>query len=261
VFGTLRALRRDLAAVAATFAGRPAHPVATTTTPVRKPAAAIASHARRRVRVAHVVRETPDAVTLVLEDPTGAHLPFAPGQFFTLHVRIGGETLKRAYSASSDALTPGSVSVTVKRVLGGRVSRHIVDNVREGDELEVLGPSGSFSPVPSASPRLLVLVGGGSGITPLASIVRTLLGSEPGTRIALIYGNRALGDVIFKRALDALASEHAPRLVVRHVLEQPPPGWTGARGNSTAARSPGSSTPSPIRTLRRPSTSSAGPPR
>jgi ring-1,2-phenylacetyl-CoA epoxidase subunit PaaE len=236
VFGTLRALRRDLAAVAASLVGRAPAPVATTTPPAKARAAAPpASHAARPVRVAHVVRETPDAVTLVLEDPTGAHIRFAPGQFFTLCVRIDGEVHKRAYSASSDALTAGSVSVTVKRVPGGRVSRHLVDNIREGDALEVLGPSGSFTPMPASAPRLLVLLGGGSGITPLASIARTLLASEPATRIALVYGNRAPGDVIFKDALDALVAEHAPRFVVRHVLEQPPAGWTGGTGRLDAA--------------------------
>jgi ring-1,2-phenylacetyl-CoA epoxidase subunit PaaE len=232
VFGTLRALRRDLAAVAASLAGRPAGPVATTTKPSRTPGPAPAPslHAPRRVRVARVVRETADAVTLVLEDPSGAPLRFAAGQFFTLHVPVDGEVVKRAYSASSSALQPGSASVTVKRVGDGRVSRRLVDHAREGDALELLGPSGSFTPPAATAPRRLVLVGGGSGITPLASIARTLLASEPGTRLALVYGNRALDDVIFREALDALAVEHAPRFVVRHVLERPPPGWTGGAG-------------------------------
>jgi len=190
-----------------------------------------------------VVCETSDAVSLVLEDPRGAPLRFAPGQFFTLHVRIAGEVHKRAYSASSSSLDEGRFNVTIKRVHDGRVSRHLVANARAGDILEVQGPSGAFAPSPADGPRVLVLIGGGSGITPLVSIARTLLASEPDTRIVLVYGNRGIEDVIFKDALDALVSEHAPqgesaggmaRFVVRHVLEQPPPGWSGGTGRLDA---------------------------
>jgi ring-1,2-phenylacetyl-CoA epoxidase subunit PaaE len=185
------------------------------------------------MRVAKIVRETADAVTVVLEDPSGAPIPFAPGQFFTLHIRLGDEVVKRAYSASSSALDPERVAVTVKRARDGRVSRHIVGHLHEGEVIEVLGPSGSFTPAPSSAPRLLVLVGGGSGITPLASIAHTLLASEPGTRIALVYGNYGLDDIIFKEALNELASRYGgspPRFQVRHVLQEPPPSWSGGSG-------------------------------
>jgi ring-1,2-phenylacetyl-CoA epoxidase subunit PaaE len=184
----------------------------------------------RKLRVAAVVRETADAVSLVFEDPGGVPIRFAPGQFFTLHVHIGDEVHKRAYSASSSALDPARVAVTIKRVHDGRVSRHLVANVQEGDLIEVHGPSGVFVPTSSSAPRTLVLVGGGSGITPLSSITRTLLASEPQTRIVLIYGNRGSDDIIFKAALEALAAEHAGRLTVRHVLQTPPPEWTGGSG-------------------------------
>ena len=180
----LRSLRRDLAAVAATFSARPPAPVARTSAPV-------SSLTPRRLRIARIVRETADAVSLVLEDPSGASISFAPGQFFTLHVSVGGEVHKRAYSASSNALDGARVAVTVKRVASGRVSRHLVGHAHEGDAIDVLGPSGSFTPAPAQGARLLVLVGGGSGITPLSSIARTLLASEPETRIALVYGNFA----------------------------------------------------------------------
>ena len=115
---------------------------------------------------------------------------------------------------------------------GGRVSTHIVQNLREGTLLDVLGPSGAFTPAPATGPRRLVLVGGGSGITPLASIARTVLATEPDTRVVLVYGNRALEDVIFHDALEELARQHAARnrFTVRHVLEVPPAGWTGGVG-------------------------------
>lgn len=226
----LRTLRRNLAAVASALTRPPSKSGDAESAPAPK---ASAGATPRPMRIARIVRETQDAVSLVLEDPTGAPIVFSPGQFFTLHVPVGGEVVKRAYSASSSALDRAQVSVTVKRVADGRLSRHIVGQANPGDMIEVLGPSGSFTPAPSKEPRLLVLIGGGSGITPLASITRTLLASEPDTRIALVYGNRSLEDVIFRDALDALEAEHAsalPRLTIRHVLQDPPAAWAGGAG-------------------------------
>ena len=187
--------------------------------------------APRTVRVARVERETPDAVTLVLEDPAGAPFRFTPGQFFTLLVPIGDEVLRRAYSASSDARETERVALTVKRVASGVVSNHVNDHVREGDLLQVLGPSGSFvaQPTPEAQ-RHLVLLAGGSGITPMMSIARTVLAVEPRTRVTLVYGNRGEGDVIFRAAIDEIARVHGARFAVRHVLSDAPAGWKGGVG-------------------------------
>ena len=185
------------------------------------------------MRVVEVVRETLDAVSLVLEDPTGAPIPFVPGQFFTLLVRVGaeGEVLRRAYSASSDAHDASRVAVTVKRVASGVVSNHVNDHVRQGDLLQVLGPSGSFTaPANGGGERHLVLLAGGSGITPMMAIARTLLVAEPATRITLVYGNRGVGDVIFRGALGELERAHGARFRVRHVLSHPPQGWQGGVG-------------------------------
>ena len=224
----LRSLRRDLRTAAAALVGIQPPPLVRVTR--RSKPAAAAAH--RPMRVARLVRETADAVTVVLQDVAGAPVRFAAGQFFTLFVPVDGAVEKRAYSASSSPLDPSSVSVTVKRVQGGRVSSHLVERLKEGDLLEVIGPSGSFTPAPGRGPRRVVLVGGGSGITPLASIARTLLATEPETRVVLVYGNRAREDVIFHDALEALAAEHAAtgRFTVHHVLQRPPLGWTGVAG-------------------------------
>jgi ring-1,2-phenylacetyl-CoA epoxidase subunit PaaE len=173
----------------------------------------------RRLVVREVVRETSDAVTLWLEDRSKtprAELAFEAGQFFTLMVPVGGEILRRAYSASSSPRDPSKVGLTVKRVAGGRASTHLVETARAGDAFEVLGPSGSFTRVAGVTAPL-VLVGGGSGITPLLSILREVLETEPGRPIALVYANRTPHDVIFARALEALAEAH-PRLVVRSLF-------------------------------------------
>lgn len=227
----LRTLRRDLATAAAAFVGRNPPPLVRVV--ARKASAAAApAPSTRTMRVARLVRETADAVTIVLEDVGGEPVRFAAGQFFTLFVPLGSEVARRAYSASSSPLEPARVSVTVKRVKNGRVSTHLVENLCEGHVLEVLGPSGSFTPPSASGPRRIVLVGGGSGITPLMAIARTLLATEPETRVVLVYGNRAREDVIFHDALERLAADHAEtgRFLVRHVLERPAPGWTGGVG-------------------------------
>ncbi|WP_434421003.1 2Fe-2S iron-sulfur cluster-binding protein [Nannocystis pusilla] len=182
----------------------------------------------RRVRVAEIRRETADAVTLLLED--GAPFDFRAGQYFTLCVEIDGETVRRAYSASS---MPGDtrLALTIKRVTGGRCSSHVNERVRVGDALEIIGPSGTFAvSVDPSTRRELVLVAGGSGITPIVSIARTVLAHEPGSRVVLLYGNRGAQDIIFAEALEQLRSDHAERLQVRHVLQHPPEDWAGGRG-------------------------------
>lgn len=180
-----------------------------------------ASHVTRHLRVSKVVRETKDAISMVLVDPSGAPIVFEAGQFFTVTRHVGDKTLRRAYSASSPAHALGEVRLTVKEVPGGLVSPDLVHNLKEGEELEVAGPSGSFT-VPGGRKRL-VLIGGGSGITPLMSIARTHLANDPAMKIDLLYGSRAEADIIFKDALAELASEHSERLRVRHVLEEASP--------------------------------------
>ncbi|SDF74556.1 hypothetical protein SAMN05216553_10371 [Lentzea fradiae] len=160
----------------------------------------------REVRVAEVRRETPSAVTLVLED--GAPFDFLPGQFFTL---VSDETgLRRAYSASS---APGPrLEVTVKRV--GRFSEH-AHSLAVGDRLSLRGPSGSFRLVPGAD---VAMVAAGSGITPMMSMIRTLLAERSEFKIALLYSNRTTEETIFAAELDALAHQHPGRLSVMHVV-------------------------------------------
>ncbi|RBQ20741.1 phenylacetate-CoA oxygenase [Spongiactinospora rosea] len=179
----------------------------------------------RPVRVTEVIKETPGAVTLVL---SGADTGFAPGQFYTLITEVGGRTVRRAYSATS---VPGAdhLALTVKR--DGLFSSHLHDHARAGTELRVLGPSGDFRVAdPAAAGARYVLVGAGSGITPLMSIVRTVLAASPDATITLLYGNRTEADIIFAAELAALADAHPGRLTVRHVLSRPGPGWTGLTG-------------------------------
>ncbi len=184
--------------------------------------------ATRTFEVVRVIEETADARTFELRDASGAPFTFAAGQFLTLHVEVDGVSYKRAYSISSSPSDASSVRITVKRIGGGRVSSHLVERVREGDRLTAHGPSGSFVIARTTQPRHLVLVAGGSGITPIASIVRDVLANDPSTRMTLVYGNRTEHDTIFRAELDALALTHGAlalghdtRLAIVHVIEQP----------------------------------------
>jgi ferredoxin-NADP reductase len=212
-------LRRDLGIVGLRFAGKHPPPLVDRKQRARRSAPALHASARSLV-VARTVVEAKDVVTLVLEDPTGAPFEFQPGQFFTVLVDVDGETVPRNYSASN---LPGTreLHLTVKKKVGGRVSGSLVE-LAAGERLRVLGPFGSFTVTPSRpgdEGRALLLVAGGVGITPLVAIARSVLATEPTTRVALVYGNRSRADIAFEGALAALAAEHEGRFVVRHVLE------------------------------------------
>lgn len=189
----------------------------------------------RRLKVTRVVRETDDAVSIYLTEADGSPVEFQPGQFLSVDVTVDGERLRRAYSLASACLPDVPRHITVKRIHDGRVSHHLNATIAEGDELAVLGPSGNFIVEPrSVNQRHLVMIAGGSGITPIISILETILRVETGSRVTLIYGNRGWDDVIFRDRLQALCDEFGDRLTVDHVLEHPPEWWTGERGLLTS---------------------------
>lgn len=174
----------------------------------------------RSMVIEQVVHETKDAVSLVLRDVDGSPFLFSPGQFLTILVEVAGERLRRSYSISSSADVTETATITIKRVPGGKVSAYLVERAHPGMRLEAFGPAGTFTPQPSAAPRRLVLIAGGGGITPMMSIVRTILAREAEARIELLYANRSEPDVIFKAALSSTQCLGAStsRLMVRHVL-------------------------------------------
>ncbi len=180
--------------------------------------------------VREVIRETPDAVTLCLEDPTGTPVQFVPGQFFTLVLSLGGEELRRAYSAS--CAPGGAVRLTVKRVVDGRVSSYLNDHVQAGAVLKLLGPSGEF--VSRGTPEL-VLVAGGSGITPMRAIIQDNLERAGGAsrKIHLVYGNRSERDVIFREELRAWADRFPEQFSYVEVLSDPEAAYDGPRSMLT----------------------------
>lgn len=169
------------------------------------------------LRIKRVVRETADAVSLVLDVPKRCshRFRYRAGQFLTLRVSVDGRDLRRCYSMSS-APAEEELRITVKRDPGGVVSNWINDTAAEGLEIHAAPPEGRFVLGERVSPaRPLIGFAGGSGITPIMSLVRTAL-ADSGRPVRLFYANRGRDSVIFADALARLVEEHGDRLIVEH---------------------------------------------
>jgi ring-1,2-phenylacetyl-CoA epoxidase subunit PaaE len=175
--------------------------------------------------------ESPDAYSLFFQRPDDEKFAYLAGQYLTIKVNMAGESLRRAFSLSSSPLTDDRLSVTIKRVSGGRVSNFLRDTLKAGDVLEVMPPMGNFSFTPNPDrARHYVLIGAGSGITPLMSILKTVLAGEPRSRVSLWYGNRNRASIVFREELVELGKTYRERLHVHHSLTQPEDDWQGATG-------------------------------
>jgi ring-1,2-phenylacetyl-CoA epoxidase subunit PaaE len=172
--------------------------------------------------VGDVRRTTRDAVAVTLEPPPGAPFEFRPGQYLTFRRDFAGTEIRRSYSICSGVDEP--LRVGIKRVEGGAFSAWANDALRPGDVLDAMPPQGRFGPEIEAGARHAYLgFAGGSGITPVLSILRSVLEGEPESRFALIYANRSAASVMFRDELEDLKNRHMGRLQVIHVLSQGAP--------------------------------------
>jgi len=179
----------------------------------------IRRHSYHALTVLDVVEETADTRTYVMDVPEslGDLYHYEPGQFCTVRAHIDGDDVMRCYSMSSAPAIDDRLAVTVKRVPGGVMSNWLHDHVAPGDELEMMPPAGVFCERhDDVSP--IVAFCGGSGVTPVFSIVKQAL--HRGTRpVRLFYANRDDASVIFRAAIDELAATHPDRLIVHHHLD------------------------------------------
>jgi ring-1,2-phenylacetyl-CoA epoxidase subunit PaaE len=172
--------------------------------------------------VREVRRETPEAISIAFDVPPALRddYRFAPGQHVTLRARISGEECRRSYSICS-GLDDGELRVAVKTVAGGRFSTFANRGLRPGDPLDVMTPMGRFTvPLDPGAARTYLAVAAGSGITPILSIIKTVLAREPRSRVLLLYGNRTTGSILFKGELEDLKDRYLGRLTVLHVLSR-----------------------------------------
>ncbi|WP_322051707.1 hybrid-cluster NAD(P)-dependent oxidoreductase [Paraburkholderia bannensis] len=156
----------------------------------------------------HVRQETHDVKSFFLRSPQGRTFSFEPGQFITLELEIDGETVNRCYTISSSPARPHTLSITVKRVPGGKVSNWLHDNLMPGAMIRVLGPAGEFTCARHAAPKYLFL-SAGSGITPLMSMSRAYHDLAEDRDIVFVHSARTPDDVIFARELELIAASHS----------------------------------------------------
>ena len=190
-------------------------------------------------RVQQIIAETHDTRTFVLEPTDGVPLRYLPGQFLTFLLQQQGHEIRRSYSLSTAPGVDARPAITVKRVVNGEISRFWLDTVREGTLLKALPPAGRFvldTSTLTPEPFDLVLVGAGSGITPLFSMLKQVLTQVPQAQVTLLYANRRERDIIFRQQLDDWQRRYPERLRLVHVLSQPSDDWTGPRGRLNNSR-------------------------
>jgi ferredoxin-NADP reductase len=175
-------------------------------------------HDYHPLKVAAVVDETADARSFVLEIPPSLEgtFAYAAGQFCSFRATVGGEPVVRCYSMSSSPEAGERFTVTVKRVAGGKLSNWMNDALAPGDTIEVMPPAGRF--VLQRSDLPIVAFAGGSGITPVISILKTAL-LTTAREIALVYANRDAASVIFAHEIERLRAGSGGRLSVHHHLD------------------------------------------
>jgi ring-1,2-phenylacetyl-CoA epoxidase subunit PaaE len=175
-----------------------------------------------KVKIKRITKETPDCVTLSLDVPAALHdtFRFTQGQYLTFRREHNGEELRRSYSICSSPLD-NEWQVAIKKVPEGRFSSLAVESLRVGEELEVMPPAGRFfTELHPANAKHYVAFAAGSGITPVFSIVKTVLLTESNSRVTLIYGNRGRNSIIFKEAIEGLKNKFLRRLSVYHILSR-----------------------------------------
>lgn len=183
-------------------------------------------------KVTGIRPETADCKTYFLEPMDGLPVPYQAGQFLTLLLPHEGHELRRSYSISSTPEVDASVSLTLKRVVNGEVSRWLLQTLQVGDTLRSLPPAGRFT-LDSQVDTDLFFVAAGSGITPIYSLIKAALDQQPQRRIVLFYSNTSRSSTIFKKELDALTQQFPERLTIEYLYSNPPADELPRRLNNT----------------------------
>lgn len=176
-----------------------------------------------QLKVNTVRFETNEAVQIGFGIPKALQetFRFHPGQYLTIKVNVNGTLLRRAYSICS-AVKEENISILIKRLAGGKVSNFLNDQIKYNDQFEVLPPSGHFKlTLDKAHKAHYLFIGAGSGITPLMSMIQSMLDEEPESSCSLLYGSRNEQNTIYKNKLDRLQLVYGERFSVRYVLSRP----------------------------------------
>lgn len=175
------------------------------------------------LKVKDIRRETADAVSVAFDVPAIHQIAYQykQGQYITLKLNINGEELRRSYSLCTSPHSENELRVAIKEVSGGKVSTYINRSLKVGDSVEVMTPMGNFyTTLNGGAKKTYNLFAGGSGITPMMSILKSTLYVEKQSNITLYYANKNESSTIFKKELDELVAKHA-QLKVVYVFDQP----------------------------------------
>lgn len=176
----------------------------------------------RNLTIKDIRKETPECVSIAFEvpDELKQDYQFTHGQNLTLRLHLNNEEIRRSYSICSSPLE-NELRIAVKKITQGRFSSHANMKLRKGDTIEVLPPTGKFyTELHPANKNKYLAFAAGSGITPIISIIKTALRTEPKSEFTLVYGNRNRSSIIFKEELDALKNRYISRFTIVHVLSR-----------------------------------------
>ncbi len=180
-----------------------------------------------KLRIVRIHSETSDTKSYYLEPVDGQPVLHLAGQFLTITLTRHGHEVRRSYSLSSAENEP--LRLTIKRIQNGEISRHLLDTLRVGDVLTSLHPAGRFT-FDENLPGDLVLLGAGSGITPLFALIKQILWTESHRKITLLYSNSNERSIIFREGLNELQRQFSDRFRLFYLLSNPSEEWTGLRG-------------------------------
>lgn len=174
------------------------------------------------LKIKDLRHETDDCASIAFEIPESLKqdFEFKAGQYLTLRAEVNGQDLRRSYSICSSP-KEGELRVAVKKIEGGKFSTFVNEQLKVGDSLEVMRPTGNFgTEISAAQAKHYVAFAAGSGITPIISIIKTVLATEPQSRFTLLYGNRDVQSIIFREEIEGLKNEYMTRLAVHHFLSR-----------------------------------------
>lgn len=175
------------------------------------------------LRIADIRPETKDSVSIAFEVPSDLkeEYKYRQGQYLTLKMVVNGEEIRRSYSLCSSPATDDLLRVAIKRVRDGRGSNFLNEKVKVGDTMEVMTPMGTFfCELNKVNRKQYILFAGGSGITPMLSIIKTTLVLEPESSLVLFYGNLDEESVIFKKELDEITAKHS-NVKIHYIYDHP----------------------------------------
>lgn len=188
------------------------------------------------LKVREVVKETPDTVSIFFEQPE-PYLDYKPGQFITVILEINGKEQRRSYSLCTSPFVDPYPGISVKRVDKGIVSNYLNDHIRPGKTIDIMKPMGNFTTTfHSKNKTHYVMVAGGSGITPIMGISKSILVNEPDSKVTLLYCSRSEEQIIFNKSFEQLREKYPEQLEIFHNLSQPSPAWTGMQGRMDSTK-------------------------